>query len=79
MVFERQQPGQWKAGALALLVHVLFLGLMVFSVSWQNQEPSGIQVELWSEVPAPAKVAPPPKKPEPAPKPKPEPKPEPEP
>ncbi|MDZ7654393.1 MAG: cell envelope integrity protein TolA [Sulfurimicrobium sp.] len=79
MVFERQQPGQWKAGALALLVHVLFLGLMVFSVSWQNQEPSGIQVELWSEVPAPAKVAPPPKKPEPAPKPKPEPKPEPKP
>lgn len=80
MVFERRQPGQWKAGVLALLVHVLFLGLMVFSVSWQNQAPSGVQVELWSEVPAPAKVAPaPPRKPEPKPTPKPEPKPEPKP
>jgi colicin import membrane protein len=81
VVFQRQQPGQWKAGALALLVHVLFLGLMIFSVSWQNQEPSGIQVELWSEVPAPAKVAAPapPRKPEPKPEPNPKPEPKPEP
>jgi colicin import membrane protein len=76
VVFERKQPGQWKAGALALLVHVLFLGLMIFGVSWQNQEQAGVEVELWSEVPAPAKVAPPPR---PAPAPRPEPKPEPRP
>lgn len=76
MVFEREEPGQWKAGALALLVHALFLGVMVFGVSWQNREPAAVEVELWSSLPnVAAKPVPPPPAPEPRPEPKPEPKP----
>lgn len=82
MVFRRQEPGQWKAGALALMVHVLFLGLMIFGVSWQNREPAAVEVALWSSLPSAAtRPAPPPPEPkvEPEPKPKvvkPEPQPE---
>lgn len=75
MVFERQEPGQWKAGALALLVHALFLGLMVFGVSWQNREPAAVEAELWSSLPnAATKPLPPPPPPEPEPRPEPKPK-----
>ena len=75
MVFERQQPGQLKAGALALLVHALFLGLMIFGVSWQNREPAAVEAELWGSLPVAAKPVPIPPESSPAPKPKPEPKP----
>lgn len=78
MVFERQEPGQWKAGALALLVHALFLGLMIFGVSWRNNEPSAVEVELWSALPSPASKPVPPRQ-EPKPRPEPEPKPKPKP
>lgn len=72
MVFEREEPGQWKAGALALLVHALFLGVMIFGVSWQNKEPAAVEVELWSSLPnVAAKPEPPPPAPEPRPEPKP--------
>ncbi|MDP2786227.1 MAG: cell envelope integrity protein TolA [Sulfurimicrobium sp.] len=76
MVFERGEPGQWKAGALALLVHALFLGVMIFGVSWQNKEPAVVEVELWSALPNKvSKPAPPQPKPEPKAETKPEPKP----
>ncbi|MFN3397058.1 MAG: TonB family protein [Sulfurimicrobium sp.] len=78
-----------KAGALALLVHLLFLGLMIFGVSWHNDEPAAVEVALWSALPsaAPTPVPPHPQpepraehkvEPKPAPKPK-APKPEPQP
>lgn len=54
MVFERHEPGQMKAGALALLVHLLFLGLMIFGVSWHNNEPAAVEVALWSALPSTA-------------------------
>lgn len=75
MVFDRQEPGQWKAGVLALLVHALFLGLMIFGVSWHNNEPMAVEVELWSALPSPVSKPVPPR-PEPAPRiePKPEPR-----
>lgn len=76
MVFQREEPGQYKAGALALLVHVVFLLLMIFGVSWQNQEPAGVEVELWEALPAARPVVP---HKEPRPESKPEPKPEPKP
>lgn len=76
MVFQREEPGQYKAGALALLVHVVFLLLMVFGVSWQNQEPAGVEVELWEALPGTAvKPVVPRSEPKPEPKPEPEPKP----
>jgi len=75
MVFKREEPGQWKAVALALLVHALFLGVMIFGVSWQNKEPAAVEVELWSALPAvEAKHVPPPLPPKPEPQPEPKPK-----
>jgi colicin import membrane protein len=90
MVFQREEPGQWKAGALAVLMHLLFLGVLIFGVSWQNREPAAIEVELWNALPGvPEKHAPPTPKPTPPkpvtppkptpPKPVPPPKPEPHP
>lgn len=81
MVFQRPEPGQTKAGVLALLVHLGFVVLLVFGVSWQNREPPGVEVELWAALPdnKPAKPAPPVHKPEPTPEPKPKPEPRPEP
>jgi colicin import membrane protein len=63
-------PGNMQAGALALLVHLGFFALLAFGLSWQKQEPEAVVVDLWSNLPAPARHAPPPP---PAPEAKPEP------
>jgi colicin import membrane protein len=55
---------RFSAGVLALLVHVAFLALLVFGISWQTKEPPGLVVDLWSSLPAEAPkpaVAPPPR------------------
>lgn len=79
------------SGALALAMHVLFLALLVFGVSWQQRKPdSAAIVDLWSSLPPlpqpkieepPPEVKPQPEPPKPAPKvePKPVPKAEPKP
>jgi len=76
------------SGALALATHLLFLGLLVFGVSWQQQKPdSAVIVDLWNDLPPlpqpkveeplpEAKPAPEPPKPAPKVEPKPVPKPE---
>lgn len=69
---ERKEPGRRLAGILAVLVHLVFIGLLVFGVSWQTKEAAPVVAELWSSLPAP-KAAP---QPEPEPAPRPEPKPE---
>ncbi|MCL5059564.1 MAG: cell envelope integrity protein TolA [Candidatus Thermoplasmatota archaeon] len=59
------------AGALALGVHLLFVLLLVFGVSWQTQHPAPVMVDVWESLP-PAAVKPPgpePVKPVPAPEP----------
>ena len=63
------------AGALALGVHVVFVLLLVFGVSWQTQHPAPVMVDLWETLPpAPAAVKPlRPPAPAPAPKKAPEP------
>ena len=71
---------RFSAGLLALLVHIAFLALLVFGISWQAKEPPGVVVDLWSNLPTEAAkpvVAPPPPPPapEPAPVKKMEPKP----
>lgn len=38
---------------LALLVHIAFFALLIFGITWQAQEPAGVVVELWSDLPAP--------------------------
>jgi len=76
-------PGNLQAGALALLVHVVFFALLMFGFSWQKEEPEAVMVDLWSALPVTPRSAPPvaeaarptPPKPEPQPVPKAEPKP----
>lgn len=61
------------AAALALGVHVLFVLMLVFGVSWQTHHPEAVMVDLWETLPdtppPPARPRPPPpvKAPKPAP------------
>ena len=46
------RPGSnLAAGAMALGVHVLFLLLLVFGVSWQTQHPAPVMVDIWDPLP----------------------------
>ena len=71
----QHEPGNMKAGILALLVHAVFFALLVFGLSWQKQEPEAVVVDLWNKLPSTPRVAPPPPAPEPVKaQPRPEPK-----
>jgi len=69
------EPGRVASGALAVLVHLMFFGLLVFGVSWQKKIASPVVVDLWQDLPEPLKKAalapeppkPPPKPPKPVP------------
>lgn len=68
-----QEPGRFAAGTLALLVHAVFIGLLVFTVNWQSHAPQPIAVELWSNLPPlPQPNIQPAQRPEPKPEPVPE-------
>ena len=54
----RRRPGRTLALVLAILVHVAFLGVLVWSVRWQSRPPAPVTAELYAP---PAK----PKAPEP--------------
>lgn len=57
---------QFSAGGLAVLVHVLFLAVMVFGVSWKTLPEAPVQADLWRTLPArPVRSAPPPVEPPP--------------
>jgi colicin import membrane protein len=63
------EPGRVASGALAVLVHLMFVGLLVFGISWQKKIASPVVVDLWQDLPEPSKkVALPPEPPKPAPK-----------
>jgi colicin import membrane protein len=75
--FVSRPAPNFAAGALALGVHVLFVLLLVFGVSWQTRHPAPVMVDLWETLP---QVAPPratrlptpqPEPPKPAPAPEP--------
>jgi colicin import membrane protein len=86
---DREEPGKIPAGVLAIVVHVLFFGLLVFGVNWHAEQPRAVEAELWSSLPpvpkakrvvaAPKPVAKPAPKPLPKPAPKPIPAPVPKP
>lgn len=66
------EPGLVPAGILAVLVHLLFLGFLIFGLSWRTYPPENMMVDLWSSLPQPPQPAPPPAEsapPPPAPKP----------
>ena len=67
----RRPRGKWTALILALCVNLLFVGVLVFSVSWRNRTPETVSAELYAP-PLPAPVVP---KAQPKPQPKPEPAP----
>ena len=43
--------GKWTALMLALLVNLLFIAVLVFSVSWQNRKPEAVSAELYAPPP----------------------------
>jgi colicin import membrane protein len=47
----RGPRGKWTALALALVVNLLFVGVLVFSVSWQNRKPEAVTAELYAPAP----------------------------
>ena len=49
------EPGSVASGALAVLVHLMFFGLLVFGVSWQKKIASPVVVDLWQDLPEPVK------------------------
>lgn len=83
----RETPVMWQAGALSLLVHAVFFGLLVMTFTLKSVQPMQVaEVELWDSVPAPRAQQELPKpqpvvepKPDPQPESKPEPPPPPEP
>lgn len=45
------EPYKLSAGALALLVHVIFFVLLYFSFGWQIKPPQGMVVDIWDDLP----------------------------
>ncbi len=41
------EPGKVRAALFSLLVHLIFLGLLVFGLNWKNKAPEATVVELW--------------------------------
>ncbi len=75
-----QEPGRWRAIALAAVVHLALLAFLWIGVQWQSKVPVAVEAEVWSmdakEAAPPAPTPPPvlqpePVKPEPLPEPKP--------
>lgn len=75
---DQREPHRKLAAALSVGVHVAFVLVLVFGVSWKNRDASPVSADLWAELPTPnARPVPPAETPPPPPEPKPEPKPEP--
>jgi len=67
------EPGRVASGILALVVHLLFFGMLVVGISWQKKIVGPVVVDLWEELPEPVtKVSPPPRMVQAPPKPAPE-------
>ena len=81
MLRKHENSDSWKAGALAIGVHVALLAAMLISFNWKAAHPvqNVAEVELWDKLPAPKTVDVPKPEPKPVIEEKPEPKPEPKP
>jgi colicin import membrane protein len=88
MVSERPRApakisGRWPALVLAIAVNLAFIGVLFFSIRWQNRQPSPVTAELYApptkavviETPPPPPPPPTPAEPPPAPVPEPVPPP----
>jgi colicin import membrane protein len=70
------EPGRKPAAVLAVLVHLLFIGVLIYSVNWKAHEPAPVMADLWASLP-PVPQAKPVPQPKPVTQPKPAVKPEP--
>lgn len=50
-LLQRSDPGKLPAALLAIIVHGVFFGLLVFGVSWQVKQPVSAMAELWDQLP----------------------------
>jgi colicin import membrane protein len=65
MIRKHENSLAFKAGVLALVVHLMFFLILVVSFDWKSEAPLQVtEVELWDSLPTP-KVTPPPPAPEP--------------
>ncbi len=65
--------GRWPALLLAIAVHALFIGVLIFSIRWQNRPVPAVTAELYgpaTPAPAPQPAPPPPQTAPPPPQPK---------
>lgn len=53
-----EEPGLIRSAALALLVHIIFFGFMVFGLNWRNDPNEIMAVDLWRDAPQPVKPQP---------------------
>jgi len=71
MIRQHEKDVVWQAGAFAVIVHGILLGLFLVSFQWKTVQPMNVaQVELWDSVPIPrSEPSPPPPEPSPQPTP----------
>jgi colicin import membrane protein len=75
---ERSEPRSKVSFVLSITMHVLFIAVLFFAISWKTRPPAPVVAELWQPPPPAAAPRPVPKplpKPAPAPKPVPPPQP----
>ena len=79
MIRKHENSDSWKAGLLAIGVHLALLAAMLISINWKAAHPvlNVTEVELWDKLPVPKVVEAPKPEPKPVVEEKPEPKPEP--
>jgi colicin import membrane protein len=66
MIRKHENSQAFKAGVLALVVHLMFFLILVVSFDWKSEAPLQVtEVELWDSLPTPKVTPPPPKPPEP--------------
>jgi colicin import membrane protein len=58
--------GRWPALLLAIIVNIVFIGVLFFSIRWQNRQPAPVTAELYAPAPKVAVAEPTPPPPEPA-------------
>ncbi len=46
-----EEPGLVRSAALALLIHIIFLGFLVFGLNWRNDPNESMVVDLWRDTP----------------------------
>ena len=51
IAISKAEPYQLSAGALSLLVHMIFFSLLYFSLTWQMKPPQGMVVDIWDSLP----------------------------